>query len=346
MGRVKHGYAIVYATCTVPAAHPKPRGYVLETLFPALRTSVRSNFGLEIFSHCLYDEQNWPPTVWSHDLAWWTVEGKFVANAYGLRNRMSILVETPGHPSFERKIYAQYAFIMELLKYTNREGVEMLRICREADADVVRQIRTESAAGQLTNFVEGKYESWGKIDLLAYPTNEAVYIPGTSVRQTAPGMAEGPPDVCQGVDHLTRPVGTKEATVPRGYLIPGELKSIVDRLVVHGIQIDTLNRPMVFSGEEYVIDKSVRIKKGGYDMTRLEGGFFQSQRKEFPAGTIRIDMAQPRANVIFYCLEPEVGDGFVGWNLFNDYLDSLGVERYSVVYPVFKYLKIHDAESP
>ena len=222
----------------------------------------------------------------------------------------------------------------------------MLRICREADANVVRRIRTESAAGQLTNFVEGKYESWGKIDLLAYPTNEAVYIPGTSIRQTAPGMAEGPPDVCQGVDHLKKPVGTKEATVPRGYLIPGELKSIVDRLVVHGIQIDTLSRPMAFSGEEYVIDKSVRIKKGGYDMTRLEGGLFQSQRKEFPAGTIRIDMDQPRANVIFYCLEPELGDGFVGWNLFNDYFDSLGVEKRSVVFPVFKYLKIHDTESP
>jgi len=46
------------------------------------------------------------------------------------------------------------------------------------------------------------------------------------------------------------------------------------------------------------------------------------------------------ANLAFYCLEPEVGDGFVGWNLLNDYLESLGVEENSVVYPVFKYLKI------
>ena len=57
-------------------------------------------------------------------------------------------------------------------------------------------------------------------------------------------------------------------------------------------------------------------------------------------------MIHSRGNVSLYCLEPEVGDGFVGWNLFNDYLDSLGVEKRNVVYPVFKYLKIHDAESP
>ncbi len=51
-------------------------------------------------------------------------------------------------------------------------------------------------------------------------------------------------------------------------------------------------------------------------------------------------MAQPLANMAFYCLEPQVGDGFVGWNLLNDYLNTLGAEKHSVVYPIYKYLKI------
>jgi len=51
-------------------------------------------------------------------------------------------------------------------------------------------------------------------------------------------------------------------------------------------------------------------------------------------------MAQPLANVAFYCLEPEVGDGLVGWNYFNGYLKSRGAQTRSVVFPVFKYLKI------
>ncbi|MCP4724937.1 MAG: M14 family metallopeptidase, partial [bacterium] len=41
MGRVKHGYAICYAGCTVPAAHPAPRSYVYNDLFPAVRSAVR-----------------------------------------------------------------------------------------------------------------------------------------------------------------------------------------------------------------------------------------------------------------------------------------------------------------
>ena len=74
-------------------------------------------------------------------------------------------------------------------------------------------------------------------------------------------------------------------------------------------------------------------------MTKLEGGFCATERKEFAAGTYRVDMAQPLANLAFYSLEPQIGDGFVGWGLLDEYLKSIGVEQRSVVYPIFKGLK-------
>jgi hypothetical protein len=51
-------------------------------------------------------------------------------------------------------------------------------------------------------------------------------------------------------------------------------------------------------------------------------------------------MAQPSANVAFYCLEPQAADGFVGWGVLDSYLESIGADKRSVVYPVFKYFKI------
>jgi hypothetical protein len=340
MGRVKHGYAIVYATSTVPTAHPGPRGYVFDTMFPALRESVRKDFGLEIFTHCMYDEENWPPTVWSHDRAIWSTEGKFVASAFGLRNRMSILAETPGHPSFERKIYAHYALVHEILEYTNTHGKEMAEICKKADEDVVNKVLTQAESGELRNFVEGKYESWGKVDLLAYRKNEGLYIPGTSVRARTSASALGAPELVHGVEHLTKSVGTKEAAVPRGYLIPAELGFLADKLRAQNIKIEVLDKPVRVSGEEFVIDRMIKNRSWGYDMTKLLGGFFKGAVKEFPAGTFRVDMAQPLANLAFYCLEPEVGDNFVGWGLLDNYLKSLGVTERSIVYPIFKYFKV------
>lgn len=336
MGRVKHGYANTYATSTVPAAHPAPRSYVWDTLFPAVRQAVRRDFGLETFTHCLSDERNWPPTVWSHDNAIWSVEAKFIVSDYGLRNRMSIITETPGQPTFERRIYAQYAYMLSLLDYTNVHGTEMLKVCKDADDETVARVRTQAESGQLRNWVEGKYESWGKIDILAYKTSDTPYQPGTSVRVS---NASGPPEVVHGVEHLTKPVGTKDASVPRGYLIPAELRDLVAKLRTHNIRLQALDKPMKAVGEEFVVDKMVRRRQAGFEMTRLEGGFFGPAMREFPAGTFFLDMAQPMANAAFYYLEPQAADGFVGWGLLDNYLRSLGVDQHPVVYPIFKYRK-------
>jgi len=340
MGRVQHGYANGYATCTVPAAHPAPRNFVFDTLFPAVRETTRKNFGLEVFTHCGLDNK-WPPTIWGHDQAIWSNEAKFVANAYGLRNRMAILAETPGHESFERRIYAHYALIAEVLGFASARGKEMQEICRRADAEIVEAVKTRAETGELKNFLAGIYESWGKVDVLAYrQRNASELIPGTSVRAKIAAHMLGAPELVQGVEFLTKPVGTASASVPRGYLIPAELDFIAEKLRIHNVRVEVLNKPIKVSGEEFVIDRIGQGRGGGYNMVKLDGGFAKSPVKEFPAGTFRVDMAQPTANVAFYCLEPQAADGFVGSGVLDAYFKSMGADKRSLVYPIYKYYKI------
>ncbi len=222
MSRVSHGYANTYGTTTVPAAAPGPRDYTHDTLFPAVRDMVRRDFGLEVFTHALSDRQ-WPPTVWSHDRAAWTVEAKFIVNDYGLRNRLAIITETPGQPTFERRIYAQYAYMAALLDYTNSHAKEIQGVVKAADEETVAKVIAGAESGQLKNFLDGEYRSRGKINLLAYKENVAEFRRGTSLLGTRPGTADGQPEVVPNVDDLTMPVGTREAygaarlRVPRGH---------------------------------------------------------------------------------------------------------------------------------
>lgn len=338
MGRVKHGYANTYATSTVPAAHPGPRSYVWDTLFPAVRDAVRQDFGLETFTHALADDA-WPPTVWSHDNAIWSTEAKFVVTDYGLRNRMAIITETPGHPTFERRIYAQYAYVLALLEYTNAHAKDMQAVVRQADEETVERVKTQAEGGGLRNWVEGKYESWGKVEVLAYPANEAAYLPGTSVRGTKPSQAIGPPQRVM-VEHLTKPVGTRDAAVPRGYILPADLADIVGKLQLHNVRVQTLDKPVKAEGDQFVVNRTAKIRRGGLVLTTVEGGFFGPSVREFPAGSFLVDLAQPMANAAFYYLEPQAADGFVGAGLFDEHLKHLGVERTPVVYPVFKYRRL------
>lgn len=341
MGRVNHGYAIVYATSTVPAAHPGPRGYVFDVMFPSLRQVVRDKYGLEIFTHCLFDEKTWPPKVWSHDLAIWSTEAKFIAAAYGLRNRMSILAETPGHVHFERKIYAHYALISAILEYTNEHGQEMQALCRQADEEVIRQVKEKASSGELKNFVAGKYESWGQVDILAYRSNRPFLLPGTSVMAGVEPAALGQPEVVSGVEHLTKPVGTKEAKVPSGYIIPAELSWVAEKLRLHNIKVETLSKPVVADGEEFIIDSLEKERRWGYDMTALKGNFVPVSKRPIPAGSFLVSLDQPLANLAFYCLEPEAADGFVGWGLFDSFLKSAGVGEKKISFPVFKYFHLY-----
>jgi len=343
MGWVQHGYANGYMHCTVPAAAPGPRDYVFDKLFPAVRNAVRVNFGLEIFTHGGTDRK-WPPTVWGPGEAIWSTEAKFVANAYGLRNRMSILAETPGHESFERRIYAHFALIGEVLRYAAAHGPEMRDVCRRADEDVVEAVKTKAESGQLRNWLAGKYESLGKIDILMYKERGwPGLIPGTSVIQRMPESRRGAPEVVKGVEFMTKVVGTASAAMPRGYLIPAEYDFIAEKLRTHNVKVEVLAEPVKVSGEEFVIDKIERGHGGDYSVTnmvKLSGGFAPSPVKEFPAGTFRIDLAQPMANLTFYLLEPQAADGFVGSGVFDAVFKDLGADSRSIVYPVFKYYKI------
>ena len=334
MSRVTHGYANTYGTTTVPASHPGPRDYMNDKLFPAVREATRRDFGLEVFTHALFTA-GWPPTGWSHDRASWTVEAKFVVNDYGLRNRMAIITETPGQPTFEKRVYAQYAYITALLEYTNSHAKEMQAVVKAADDETVAKVLAGAESGQLRNWLDGEYRSRGKIDVFGYRENRAEFLPGTSVRGTRPGDAAGAPELLRGVDDLTMPVGTRDAWVPRGYLIPAEMRDIAAKLQAHNIRVTPLERAMRVEGEEFTIERMRKVNRGGYEMTVLDGTFAPKVR-EFPAGTFHVDMAQPMANAAFYYLEPQARDGFVGWSVMDAVLRASGAERGGVAYPVFK----------
>ena len=336
MSRVSHGYANTYGTTTVPAAAPGPRDYTHDTLFPAVRDMVRREFGLEVFTHALPARGPFPPTVWSHDAAAWTVEAKFIVNDYGLRNRLAIITETPGQPTFERRIYAQYAYIMALLEYTNAHAKDMQAVVKKADDETVANVQAKAESGQLRNWLDGEYRSRGKIDLLAYRTNVPEYRAGTSILGTRPGTASGPPEVVHGVDDLTMPVGTRDAVVPRAYVLPADMADIVAKLRAHNIKVQALEAPRRLEGEEFRIEKMRKVRTGGYEMTVLDGTFAPLATKEFPAGSFYLDMAQPMANAAFYYLEPQARDGFVGWSVLDDKLRAIGADKGGAIYPIFK----------
>lgn len=338
MGVGNVAYGIACSHSTVPAAHPGPVGYVFDRLIPDVIRRVRDEFRIEAFTHALWGEDEWPPKTWDYDETIWAIDAKFLVNSYGLRNRLSVLCETPGAASFERQIYGQYAWISSMLEFTNTHGHEMTEVARRAEAETVRQVEEGAANGSLRNWIDGEYQSRGEIEILAYrdafPTAPVEYLPGTSVRDHV--LPEGPPEVVGGVEDKTLPVGTRDAWVPRAYILSPEMGFLAEKLRIQNIEVEVLDAPLTAEGDEFVVDQMRKVDRGGYDMTVLDGAFARTTGRTFPAGSYRIDMAQPMARAAFYFLEPQSRDGMVAWWVFDDVLKALGVDSRPIVYPVFK----------
>ena len=334
MGRVNHGYANTYATSTTRAAHPGPQDYMTHTLFPAVRDRVRSEFRLETFTHSLLDRAD-PPTEWAHENSAWTQEAKFLVNNYGLRNRMAVITETPGQPRFERRIYAQYAYLLSLLEYMAENAAEMQEVAATADRETVERVRAADGSRELRNWLAGEYRSRGPVDILWYPEQSVEYAPGTSIRVTPTGAPGDLPSSIR-VEDMTLPVGTRDAWMPRGYLIPAEFAYVADKLRDQGIQVEVLDRDMTVTGDQFAITRWRTELVRGFNLGRLDGGFVEVERS-FPAGTFFVDLAQPPANAAFYYLEPQSADGFVGWWVMDEALRQVGADQGPAVYPVFKF---------
>jgi hypothetical protein len=142
------------------------------------------------------------------------------------------------------------------------------------------------------------------------------------------------------VEHLTKPVGTRDAAVPRGYVLPAGLADIAAKLRLHNVRVETLDTAIKVEGDQFIVNRTATIRRGGLVLTTVDGGFFGPSVREFPAGSFLVDLAQPMANAAFYYLEPQAADGFVGAGLFDEHLKRLGVDHAPVVYPVFKYRRI------
>ena len=210
---------------------------------------------------------------------------------------------------------------------------------KAADEKTVADVLARAESGQLRNWVDGEYRSRGKIDVLGYPTNVAEYRAGTSFMSTRPGTASGPPQVVK-VDDLTMPVGTRDAVVPRGYLMRADLAEIAAKLRAHNVRVTTTDQPMRVEGEAFLIDQMRVVQRGGYEMATLDGKFSALDTREFPAGSFYVDMAQPMANAAFYYLEPQSRDGFVGWRVMDAPVRTVLAKGTPAEYPIFKMRRV------
>lgn len=325
-----HGYSLTWAPGYLSSGEAGPYNYLNEVMLPLITKNAKEKYDLNLGPFGDFStREGWP----LKNFYTYNHHPRYIINQIGLRNRMSILSESFAHERFYQRIHSTYHFVYEILKHCNNHSEEIIKINKQAEWSAIEKVKNQ--AGTLKKGVRFKMVPTDKPiqHFRTYDYERFLKDDGTTTL-----LKTGKIVYYDNITYYAAFKDTVSALLPRGYILPAGLDTIVEILRRQGVKITTLEKNQRFSGESFYIEKwnNSPRKFEGHNMVSVEGTF-NAREMLAKKGDFIIDMAQPLANLIFYMLEPQSDDGLLSWNFFDQILKSSNVPFSPVEYPVFKY---------
>jgi hypothetical protein len=109
--------------------------------------------------------------------------------------------------------------------------------------------------------------------------------------------------------------------IPAAYIIPAVWSDIVERIALHGIEVEQLSKPLSASAEVYRLPGAGIAEESDWTPNPFEGHIRidpgepvkQMIETTFPAGSYRISTDQPLGELLVLMLEPSAPVSFLQW---------------------------------
>jgi hypothetical protein len=256
-------------------------------------------------------------------------EPRYLVNYVGIRNRLAILNENYIHADFKSRVEACYYLTYALVDYIIENKEEIKKLVQGADEKNFKRWNDPS-----------KVDSFSfdyKVAPVPYPVTIKVFEVEKDTN-TQNYLRYKPTDVKKTitVPYLADYIPTTRIAYPFAYFITISDKTILNKLISHGIKVEKLSHEHTFEVEGFEIKSlkgSQRLNQGHY--TNTAEGSFISETKSFEKGTLVIRTSQPLAALVVYMLEPLSGEGLIYWNFFDRYLVPQWGSGY-YAYPVYR----------
>jgi hypothetical protein len=238
-------------------------------------------------------------------------EPRYSTSYWATRNRLSSLVETHSWKPYARRVAATHATILAMVALAARDGTTWLAEARAADA------RSSKLAGER---VALSYKSSDAVRMIAFPgyafvreKSEISGRPWIRYDEATPQLWHVP--LKYGV------VPDLEVVAPaHGYVVPVAYAAwMSERLRAHGIRFEVVDAPQpglavqAFRADRVEQEKSSFEGRVGLKVT----GEWRDEKRDVPAGSLFVPIAQPAARLVMSLLEPRAPDSYVSWGYFD-----------------------------
>ncbi len=260
----------------------------------------------------------------------WTASPRF-SNGYGdLRHLPSVLVENHSLKPFKRRVLGTYVLLESCMQTLAQEGPG-LRSAIAADRALRRDpvplswkvpdgerprfrykaIRAERVLSEISGDLYPRFT--GEKIVLDVPVLKASEV-SSSVRR------------------------------PIAYWVPPAWPEVIERLRIHGLEMETLSEAREIEAEVYRIEDA-QLASSAYEgriQVKSSTPKAARQRMLFPAGSVRIPTDQPLGDLAVLLLEPASRDSFFQWGFFLEIFSRTEyVERY-VMEPLARQMLAED----
>jgi hypothetical protein len=235
---------------------------------------------------------------------------RFSSGYASVQNRPGIVVETHMSKPYKDRVISTKAMIESVLEYAHLHPTRLLDMNRNADWISTERYHSDREYLPVHFRVTDRYRMKQFRGIEA----ERVVSPiaGTEILRYTGRPMEIEVRFYDEIEVID------SVTVPPVYLVPREWDTIIERMRIHGISVESLAEETTLPVTRYRFT-DVRYASSSYEGRQRVDVQYETYRETVtvPEGTYVIPTDQRTVRVIAHLLEPKSPDSFLRWGFFN-----------------------------
>ena len=241
----------------------------------------------------------------------WSASPPRFSDGYGaFRHLPAILVENHSLKPYPQRVVGTYVFLESVMNIMGERGEELKRAVEEDRARRPQQVPLgfkvpDDVKPEMIDFLGVKWQP-RESELTGGTTVE--YL-GEPITQKMPRIAPTEPTVV-----VERPVA---------YWVPAAWTDVIQRLKLHGIEMEYLRNPREVEVDLYRLNGAKTAEAPFEGRVRLElpePPTVERRTEVYAPGSVRIPTDQPLGDLAIHLLEPQASDSFLQWGFFLEIL--------------------------
>jgi hypothetical protein len=296
-------YAVTYGIVKDQSVSSPLRKWTANVLEPYLREKMKDD-GIPIFPYVGFKQR---PDIQKGTTTF--VGSPRFSTSYGaVQSRIFFLIETHMLKDYKTRVTGTYHLLEHLIELCNKDKDALKQVNQSADEQTRQLAGTVFPLSLETDMSDSTMVDFLGID---YKIVHSDISGGDWVQY-------GNKPVTFRIPFFGKSIVTDSVKLPYAYLIPKEWQIEINKLKLHGIDIQYLGKDTTLSVESYRFH-NVRWRNNSYEghhMVEFDQELITEDR-HYPAGTAVIFLNQRTNRVIAHLLEPKGPDSFIRWGFWD-----------------------------